>query len=98
MRQPTQDYSARRFSPEFDCQLPPDVRTELLRPRRVRILIPPPPPPQKPSWVDCVRSWRHPALGGICGLFFIVALGAVVSWFANKPANHLVPVPAVAQP
>jgi hypothetical protein len=41
MRQNTQDFSARRVTTTtFDCEPPPDVRAELLKPRRARMLRP----------------------------------------------------------
>jgi hypothetical protein len=38
MRQSTRDFTARRISPSFDTELPPDARSELIRPRRPVIL------------------------------------------------------------
>jgi hypothetical protein len=38
MREPTQDYSAQKFSPSFDCELPENARSELMRPKRPVIL------------------------------------------------------------
>src|SRR5215472_1796959 len=79
MLQSNQEYTARRFSPDFDCQLPPEVRSEFLQPRRPRILTQPPGPPQKPPQVEKARSWRHPALGWLLALAAVVAVVAV-SW------------------
>jgi hypothetical protein len=113
MKQPEQNTTARRFQSfdienvgpsydaGYDCQLPPDARTELLQPRRARILGRPPQPPQRPSWLESVRSWFNAAILGLCGLFFLVALCAVVSWFSAKherqpgqpiPSVHTAPV------
>ena len=69
---PTGKYGT-EVSPEFDCELPPSVRTEFFRPTRARILLPLK-PPKKLSWGDYAPSWDNAAVLGICGLFFALAL------------------------
>jgi hypothetical protein len=76
MRCETQDYSARR---SYDTVLPEEARSELLQPRRPKILTRPPFPPQKPSWLDSVRYWWHPSIGWLLALVFLVTVVYAVS-------------------
>jgi hypothetical protein len=74
MRQSTQDYSARRFSPsQFDCELPPDARQEMFKPKRPVIL-------GRPVYQPPDRS----------GLFkWVIGFGFVAIILAGTIANHL---------
>jgi hypothetical protein len=56
----------------FDCQLPPEVRTELLRPRQ--------PPPKS------ARAHRAPALLGLGGLLLFLGLIVIVGFISNSTA------------
>jgi hypothetical protein len=82
MRQATQDYSAGRIQPaKYDTILPPDVRSELLQPRRARILGIPPPPPQKPPQAKLARFWMYPALGwSLALLALMIVIAVAMSW------------------
>jgi hypothetical protein len=80
----------RRFDAGYDCELPEDVRRQFGAPKRARILRPLD-PPQK-------RSFINAAVLGLCGLFFVVACSAVVSWFGNKHESRPAAVPVVVQP
>jgi hypothetical protein len=51
--------------------------------RRARILGSPPPPPPG----DLERSWGHLVMLGICGLFFVIALCAVLNWSTAAPTR-----------
>ena len=84
----TPAWTARFSTVEFDCELPPEAKSELLRPRRPRILGQPPCPPQKPPQVDSVRSRGHPALGWLLALIVLVLLGAVIYLSWPSPANR----------
>jgi hypothetical protein len=80
MRHETQDIPTGRIQlSQYDTILPPGVRTELLRPRRPRILTRLPFPPPKPPRADSARSWRHPALGWLLALLAVVAVVYAVS-------------------
>jgi hypothetical protein len=83
------DTSARTASPrfsidEFDCELPPAARTELLAPKRARMLKRPPEPPRNASWLWYARSWWHPALGWLLVLLVLVTLGA--GFYLSRPS------------
>ena len=82
---------------QFDCELPSDVRAELLQPKRPRMLGRPPAPPKKRSWLDYARPWAYVGMLGLLGLIFIVALCSILSWSASKhaptPAKALLPTP-----
>ena len=86
--QPTNQSPPRFSTVEFDCELPPEVRTELLQPKRARMLGRSPAPPKKRSWLDSVRSRGHPALGWLLALIVLVLLGAVVYLSWPSPANR----------
>ena len=51
-QQLTQDISARRFLPEFDCELPADVTAELRRPGTATWVWMVPSGAKAASWVD----------------------------------------------
>jgi hypothetical protein len=102
MRQTQQDTTARRFSsPNFDCEMPADARTELLlRPKRLRILVPPTPPPappepKRPGWM---RHPRAAAAVGLCALLLTVALVAmrIPTVHHEAPVVQPEPVPTAA--
>jgi hypothetical protein len=97
MNQPQQGGTARRFSSDFDCELPPNPRADFYRPRRPQILLPPK-PPKKRSWLDSGRSVA------LFALLIVLALVAVASWSSKSPNYHpptttqSTPTPAPASP
>jgi hypothetical protein len=82
---------AKIFSPDFDCELPPDVRAEFYRPKRPRILLPPS-PPKSPARGNSGRSWA------LVVLLFALALVALASWFTKPPSSHPVTPQPVFRP
>jgi hypothetical protein len=81
MLQSNQENSARM---RFDTTLPPDVCSELLRPRRARILTRPPPPPQRPPAPDSARSRWHPAVSCLLALAALAGVVAVIAVLATS--------------
>jgi hypothetical protein len=104
----TTAWTARFSTVDFECELPPGVRAELLRPRRAKMLGRPPSPPQKPPQVDSVRSWRHlsPWLQSILTLvgmifvpiFLVTVVWAILAVLSPRPAAPTKPAAPVAQP
>jgi hypothetical protein len=88
MPQSNQEYTARKVTPEFDCQLPPEVRAELLRPRRARMLTEPPRP--KPA-----KRAIAPAFGYLLLLLAAIAIASLTFHPAPLVAVHPTPT---AQP
>ena len=73
-----QDISARRFDPNsFDCELPPDARSELVRPKRP-VILKRPPVYQPPGRSNILK------LG--CSIF-VVALLLVAAFTNRQPQN-----------
>jgi hypothetical protein len=70
MREPTQDYSAQKFSPSFDCELPENARSELMRPKRPVIL-------GRPVYQPLGRSGILKWVGGfaLCAIILAGAIG-----------------------
>lgn len=84
-----QEFTAGRIQPsQFDTELPPDARAEMLKPKRPRILTRPPGPRQKPLGVNSAWSWRHPAFGWLLALAGVVAVYAIISWSQLTPASR----------
>jgi hypothetical protein len=104
----TTAWTARFSTVDFECELPPGVRAELLRPRRAKMLGRPPSPPQKPPQVDSARSWRHlsPWLQSILTLvgmifvpiFLVTVVWAILAVLSPRPAAPTKPAAPVAQP
>jgi len=74
----------RFYADGYDCELPPDVRTLLLGPRRPRILgrpKPAPPATRLPTWLLALAA--------------VILLGALVIWSTSqrKPAHGQVSAP-----
>jgi hypothetical protein len=97
MRQSTQDYTARMFSPEFDCELPEDVRAELVQPQRPRILTQPPSPPPKRSDYVCTPGYaqaHRPSFAESNALKHEVFARYGIAWneHGKYELDHLVPL------
>ena len=100
----TPAWTARFSTVEFDCELPPEAKSELVAPRRVR----PPCPPQKPPQVDSARSRGHlsPWLQSILTLvgmifvpiFLVTVVWAILAVLSPRPAVPTKPAAPVAQP
>ena len=78
----TEEHAARRILPSnrFDCELPPDVRTELNRPKRPRILG-----RQKTATLNAGANW--PLYLVLLGCALVIG-GSLATWRQGQTAER----------